>query len=110
MPTCLGAELSRHFGTSAEVSSGHFGTALVPKCLGSEVSGYRFDNINFWAIVCKTVRPMLSDRCPVLSVCPVCLSATLVYCDQTAGWIKIKLGMQVGLGPGHTVSDGDLAV
>ena len=25
----------------------------------------------FWATVCKTVRPMLSDRC--LSVCPVCL-------------------------------------
>ena len=24
----------------------------------------------FWATVCKTVRPMLSDRC--LSVCPVC--------------------------------------
>jgi len=23
----------------------------------------------FWATVCKTVRPMLSDHCPVLSVC-----------------------------------------
>ena len=48
MPKCLGAELSGHFGTSAEVSSGHFGTVLVPKCLGSEVSGYlsmpRFQN------------------------------------------------------------------
>ena len=34
-------------------------------------------NCSFWAIVCKAVRPMLSDRCPVcLSVClscPVCL-------------------------------------
>jgi len=28
--------------------------------------------------VCKTVRPMLSDR----SVCPVCLSVTLVYYDM----------------------------
>jgi len=28
---------------------------------------------------------------------------TLVYCGQTVGWIKVKLGMQVGLGPGHTV-------
>jgi len=27
---------------------------------------------NFWAIVCKTVRPMLSDRCPVCLSCPVC--------------------------------------
>jgi len=29
---------------------------------------------------------------------------TLVYCDQTVGRIKMKLGMQVGLGPGHIVS------
>jgi len=39
----------------------------------------------------------------------VCLvrCVTLVYCGQTAGWIKIKLGLQVGLGPGHIVLDGD---
>jgi len=41
-----------------------------------------------------------------LSVCPV-LSVTLVYCDQTVGRIKMKLGMQVGLCPGHSVLDGD---
>ena len=41
---------------------------------------------------------MLSDRCPVLSV----LSITLVYFGQTVGWIKMKLGVEVGLGPGHT--------
>ena len=28
---------ARHFGTGAELS-GHFGTSMVPKCLGSEVS------------------------------------------------------------------------
>jgi len=29
----------RHFGTGAEVSSGHFGPiSSVPKCLGAEVS------------------------------------------------------------------------
>jgi len=44
---------------------------------------------------------MLSDRC--LSVLPV----TFVYCGQTVGWIKTKLGMKVGLGPGDTVLDGD---
>ena len=34
-----------------------------------------------------------------------CLPVTLVYCGQTVRWIKIKLGMQVGLGlgPGHTI-------
>jgi len=66
---------------------------------------------NFWATVCKTVRPMLSDRCLslCLSVCPVLsvLSVTLVYCGQTVGWIKMKLGTQAGLGPGHNVLDGD---
>jgi len=49
---------------------------------------------------------MLSDRC--LS-CPVCLSVTLVYCGQTVGRIKMKLGTQVGLGSDHIVLDGDPA-
>ena len=34
---------------------------------------------------------------------------TLVYCGQTVGRIKIKLGTQVGLGPGHIVLDRDPA-
>ena len=49
---------------------------------------------------------MLSDRCPVLSV-GLSVSVTLVYSGQTVGRIKTKLGMQVGLGPGHDVLDGD---
>jgi len=60
----------------------------------------------FWATVCKTVRPMLSDHC--LS----CLSVTLVfllYCGQTVEWIKLKLGMQVGIALGHIGLDGDPA-
>ena len=47
---------------------------------------------------------MLSVRC--LSV----LSVTLVHCGQTVGWIKMKLGTQVDLGPGHIVLDGDRAL
>ena len=35
----------------------------------------------------------------VLSV----LSVTLVYCGQTVGSIKMPLGTEVGLGPGHIV-------
>jgi len=50
--------------------------------------------------ICKTVCPILSDRC---------LSVTLVYCGQTVGWIKMKLVKEVGLGPGHIVLDGDPA-
>ena len=42
-------------------------------------------------------------------VCLSCLSVMLVYCEQTVGWIKTKLGMRVGLGPGHIVIDGDSA-
>jgi len=38
-----------------------------------------------------------------LSVClsSSVLSVTLMYCGQTVGWINMKLGMQVGLSPGH---------
>jgi len=38
---------------------------------------------SFWATVCKTVRPMLSDRCLSCPVCPVCLwrSRIHVYCS-----------------------------
>jgi len=52
---------------------------------------------------------MVSDRCSVLSCLSVCLSVTLVYYGQTVGWLTMKLGMQVGLGPGHIVLDGDPA-
>jgi len=37
------------------------------------------------------------------------LPVTLVYCDQTVRRIKMKLGMQVDLGHGHIVLDGDPA-
>ena len=71
--------------------------------------------IIYRATVCKTVRSMLSDRCPVclsycqsVLSCPV-LSVTLVYCGQTVRRVKMKLGMQVGLVPGHIVLDGNPA-
>jgi len=48
---------------------------------------------------------MLWVRCHVVS----CQSVTLVYCGQTAGWIKMPHGMEVGLGPGGIVFDGDPA-
>ena len=44
-----------------------------------------------------------------LSVCLSLLCVTLVYCSQTVGSIKIKLGVEVGLGLGHIVLDGDAA-
>ena len=61
----------------------------------------------FWATFCTTVCPMLSNRrpvCPILSYLSVCNVGVL---GQTVGRIKMKLGMQVGLGPGHVVLDAD---
>ena len=40
----------------------------------------------------------------VLFVC-----VTLVYCGQMVGWIKTKLGPEVGFSPGHIVLDVDPA-
>ena len=45
---------------------------------------------------------MISDHI----VCPD-LSMTLVYYGQTVGWIRMPLGTEAGLGPGHIVLDGD---
>jgi len=59
--------------------------------------------VSFWATVCETVRPMLADPC--LS----CLSVTLVYWGQTVGWIRMNLGMEVGLRSDYTVLYGDPA-
>jgi len=61
---------------------------------------------NFWAFVCETVCPMLSDHCLYVCLsCLSCLSVTLVYRDKTVGWIKTKVGTEVGLGPGRIVID-----
>ena len=41
--------------------------------------------------------------------CLSVLSVTFVHCGQTVVRIKMKLSMQVGLGPGHIVLGGDPA-
>ena len=48
----------------------------------------------------------LCYRAVVLYVLSVCLPVTLVYSGQTAGWIKMPLGTEVGLVPGDMVLDG----
>jgi len=44
----------------------------------------------------------------VLSVLSVCLYVTFVHYGKTVGRIKMKLGKQLSLGPGHVVLDGGL--
>ena len=51
----------------------------------------------FWATICKTVCPMLSDHCPVCNV-------GVLWPNE---WIKMKLGTEVALSRGHIVLDGD---
>ena len=59
----------------------------------------------FWATVCKTVRPTLSDRCQsVLSVCNVGVLWPNGWTDQDETWHA-----GIGLGPGHIVLDRDPA-
>jgi len=57
----------------------------------------------------KNGSPYAIRQLSVLSCLYVSLSVTLVYCSQTVRWIKIKPGLQVGLGPDHIVLDGDPA-
>jgi len=115
--------------------------------LGLYVSKRCAVKCSYWATVCKTVRPMLSDRClSVLSVCdvrplwsngwtdqdetwqagrprpwPHCVTwrpssppqrgtapnFRPICCGQMAAWIKMSLGMELGLGPSDFGLDGD---
>jgi len=60
---------------------GEAGAPFLTQCdRGQDKDRQKNGPIRFWATVCKTVRPMLSDRCPVLS----CVSVTLVWPN---GWI-----------------------
>ena len=45
----------------------------------------------------------LCYRSVVCLSCIVCLSVAFMHCGQRVGRMKMKLGMQVGLGPGHIV-------
>ena len=69
-----------------------------------EKSGFIFGRIfvKRFAICSQTVVCL-----SLLSVCLSCpvLSGTLVYSGKTAGWIKIKHGMRICLGPGDFVLD-----
>ena len=120
----LGELFDRHGTVDAQiacVSDTFLSSATTTLCRSTSTTRPRrhtqtsFRSRGFWTTVCKTVRPMLSDRClscqSVLSVCPVSLSICIIFihCGQTVGWIKMKLGKQVGRGPGHIVLHWDPA-
>jgi len=80
--------------TDQDLRSDH---ACIIRAAGGRVA-YNGFHMNGQAFVCY--------RTVVLSVC---LSVILVYCSQTVGWIKMKLRMEVCLGPGHIALDLDPA-
>ena len=60
-------------------------------------------SLNFWATICKMVRPMLSDRCPL---CPsVCLSVCLsgIRPVKSGGWWRWALLSPDGVVPSQMV-------
>ena len=84
-------------------SGSYHGSAVFTSKLSKVISHINFIGRPFvkWFTLCYQTVACLS--------CPVCLSVSLVHCGQTVGWIKMKLAMQVGIGPGHIVLDGDPA-
>jgi len=59
----------------------------------------RIDPVHFQARLFK------ADQTWVWFLADHCLSVTFMYCGQMVGWIKVPLGMEVGLSPGHIVLD-----
>jgi len=93
---------------SYEIIQGFFAVVMyhLNRCFKQIIEHVFYANVFFsgrpfvkrFALCYRTV---VCLSCPVLSCLSVCL--TLVYCGQTVGWIKMKLGMEVGLILGHTV-------
>jgi len=81
---------------------GHIGATSRMRFNRPSVAAMR----SYWANRLFVKRFALCYRCVVCL--SVCLFVTLVYCGQTVRWLKMKLGMEVGLSPGH-VLDGDPA-
>jgi len=75
------------------------------KCEKSSTCITSFYNIIILALISAIFgRPFVNAMSYAIGRSSACLS---LQCGQTVGRIKMKLGMQVGLGPGHIVLDGD---
>ena len=78
------------------------------------LTGIQLLDFHFYPVLSFFGRPFVKRfaLCCQTLACPVCLSVlsvTLVYCGQTVGFIEMKIGKQIGLGPGHIVLDEDPA-
>ena len=88
----MGIQLRAERGTSPPIFSAWIlwpngrPSQLLSSCETWHTLGHRGRNLvhTFWATVCKTVRPMLSNRC--VSVCPVC-NVGVLYVDKRLQWM-----------------------
>ena len=77
-----------------------------PISISSVVVSWRY-SVTMTHSLAVLISSILSGDSPyAIGPLSVLQSVTLVYCGQTVGWIKISLGTEVGLGPGHIVLDG----
>ena len=96
---CLCRYVLGHLSLSILLSfSSHLPVDSAADCVSKRVERQFSPSID-------TLAAFLGDRYH----CPVCLSVSLVYCGQTAGWIKMPLATELGLSLGDIVLDGDPA-
>ena len=93
----LAARTAVNTAGRAIISSYAMHTAGRAIAIGLSLIGRPF--IKRFALCYRSV--VCLDSCLSCLVCDVG-----VYCGPAVGWIKMKLGMQVGLGPGYLCSIG----
>ena len=59
-------------------------TEIIMKCIKMSINVHR--NFAFWATICQTVLPMLSDRCLCCPVCDVGVLWPNGWMDQDEAW------------------------
>ena len=128
MPKCLDSSAPRYFGTSAWTLR-HYSTTPLRQCAGLQYGndqGHSRSSLLHGGsgslkvtgndtIRCSTYDFLFDSRAVVIYLSKVAyfdlphLYLAHVYCCQMTGWIKMSLGMEVRLVPGHTVLDVDSA-
>jgi len=99
---------SKHISTEADKQ--HFGChSVVPITLSgtahTDITRHSNPYPKQRVVLCRFFRDRLQNGspCAIEDGCLFVCLVTLVYCGQTVGWIKMPLGMEVGLGPGDIV-------
>ena len=95
-PRRLGPGHIIRWGPSSPSPKGHSSPVSAHGCVDQDVTWHG-------------ARPRPRRLCVRWGPLPLPKFSANVYCGQTAGWMKLVLGVEVGLSPGHFVLDGDPA-